>query len=132
MRIDKRQSVDQRRLNRDVSFLVIALLLLSVFFVSFEPPYSPTGYAPIDCPGNQVIICCHKPGTPAEQTKCVTEKALSAHLKHGDIIGPCLPIPKINITKSDNPDHVFNGSLLNYTILVSNFGSVTAYNVTVV
>ena len=40
-------------------------------------------------PIGQVTIC-HKPGTPAEQTKEVDSPSVSAHLAHGDTLGPCM------------------------------------------
>ncbi len=38
---------------------------------------------------NGKIRICHKPGTPAEQTKDVNPSALAGHLGHGDYIGEC-------------------------------------------
>ena len=35
------------------------------------------------------VTICHKPGTPAEQTKQVPQSAVSGHLGHGDFIGTC-------------------------------------------
>ncbi|MCH6586336.1 MAG: hypothetical protein IH792_04840 [Thaumarchaeota archaeon] len=35
---------------------------------------------------------CHKPGTPAEKTKELPERALKGHLGHGDVLGPCSDI----------------------------------------
>ena len=35
------------------------------------------------------VTICHKPGTPAEQTKEVPESAVKGHLGHGDFIGSC-------------------------------------------
>ena len=37
------------------------------------------------------VTICHKPGTPAEQTKRVPPQAVPAHLGHGDRLGPCTP-----------------------------------------
>ena len=37
----------------------------------------------------QKVIICHKPGTPAEQTKEVPERAVDNHLDHGDRLGAC-------------------------------------------
>ena len=39
-------------------------------------------------PDGEVTIC-HKPGTPAEQTKQINASALKSNLKHGDTIGTC-------------------------------------------
>ena len=49
--------------------------------------FSQTALAGDPSPG-QVTIC-HKPGTPAEQTKEVDAPAVRAHLAHGDTLGPC-------------------------------------------
>jgi hypothetical protein len=37
----------------------------------------------------QKVTICHKPGTPAEQTKEVPKSAVEGHLGHGDQLGPC-------------------------------------------
>jgi hypothetical protein len=37
----------------------------------------------------ECVILCHKPGTAAEQTLCVPESAVNAHLRHGDHLGEC-------------------------------------------
>lgn len=37
----------------------------------------------------ETVTICHKPGTPAEQTKTIPSSALSGHLGHGDYEGPC-------------------------------------------
>jgi hypothetical protein len=39
----------------------------------------------------ECVVICHKPGTPAEQTKCVDRPAVRAHLRHGDHLGACEP-----------------------------------------
>lgn len=41
-----------------------------------------------DNSGGNVTIC-HKPGTPAQQTKTVPQSALGGHLGHGDTLGAC-------------------------------------------
>lgn len=53
--------------------------------------FGPTGTPeamPTTVNGGQVVIC-HKPGTRAQQTMTVSQEALSAHLAHGDTLGPC-------------------------------------------
>jgi hypothetical protein len=52
------------------------------------PPVTPTAVAPSPPEEGEVTIC-HKPGTPAEQTKIIPRSALKAHLGHGDTLGPC-------------------------------------------
>ena len=37
------------------------------------------------------VTVCHKPGTPAEHEITMSERALPAHLAHGDVVGPCGP-----------------------------------------
>ena len=46
------------------------------------PPPPPPG-------GDGNVTICHKPGTPAQQTKTVPQSALGGHLGHGDTLGPC-------------------------------------------
>ena len=53
----------------------LVLFLLTFVLVSFDPP---------GC-----VTICHKPGTPAEQTMCVSPKAVAGHLGHGDYLGAC-------------------------------------------
>jgi hypothetical protein len=36
-----------------------------------------------------VVVICHMPGTPAEQTLAIPPQALNGHLRHGDTLGPC-------------------------------------------
>ncbi|MCP4258157.1 MAG: prepilin-type N-terminal cleavage/methylation domain-containing protein [Planctomycetes bacterium] len=38
---------------------------------------------------DDTVTICHKPGTPAEQTKIIPTSALGGHLGHGDFIGTC-------------------------------------------
>jgi hypothetical protein len=53
------------------------------------------GNPPIDSGDQQAVLdmqgvtICHKPGTPAQQTKVVNQSDLSGHLGHGDFIGSC-------------------------------------------
>lgn len=44
---------------------------------------------------NTRVTICHKPGTPAQMTKSVPQRALGGHLGHGDYLGPCTPVPQI-------------------------------------
>ncbi len=38
---------------------------------------------------NDEMVICHKPGTPAEQTKTIPESAWGGHNGHGDTVGAC-------------------------------------------
>jgi hypothetical protein len=38
----------------------------------------------------QKVTICHKPGTPDEETKEVSQSAVASHLRHGDQLGPCV------------------------------------------
>jgi len=40
---------------------------------------------------NDEITVCHKPGTPACETKTINESAWNGHNAHGDTLGPCSP-----------------------------------------
>jgi len=42
-----------------------------------------------DDEGDDCVELCHKPGTPAEQTKCLPYSAVDGHLGHGDELGEC-------------------------------------------
>ncbi len=54
-------------------------------------------------PGGMVTIC-HKPGTPAEQTKTLPIAALGGHLGHGDTMGACTgPTPTMTATITVTP-----------------------------
>lgn len=35
------------------------------------------------------VTVCHKPGTPAQKTMTLPQPAVDAHMRHGDIPGPC-------------------------------------------
>jgi hypothetical protein len=41
--------------------------------------------------GHVPVDVCHKPGSPAEKTLTVDEKAVPGHLGHGDYLGACVP-----------------------------------------
>ncbi|WP_052399173.1 type II secretion system protein [Candidatus Francisella endociliophora] len=36
-----------------------------------------------------LLVICHKPGTPAEKTMVLPYPALNGHMNHGDHLGPC-------------------------------------------
>lgn len=43
-----------------------------------------------DCPGNKVLLCHIPPGNPDNAHEiCVKDRAVDAHLAHGDFYGPC-------------------------------------------
>jgi hypothetical protein len=51
-----------------------------------------------------MVTICHKPGTPAQQTKILPVAALGGHLGHGDTLGPCSgPTPTITPTMTITP-----------------------------
>ena len=41
------------------------------------------------------VTICHKPGTPAQKTMSVPAPALRGHLRHGDYLGACTPVPQV-------------------------------------
>jgi hypothetical protein len=41
----------------------------------------------------QKVTICHKPGTPDEETKEVSQSAVASHMRHGDTLGPCVACP---------------------------------------
>lgn len=51
-------------------------------------PGEPTATPPAPN-GNGRVTVCHKPGTPAQQTKSIPASALNDHLGHGDTMGSC-------------------------------------------
>lgn len=72
------------------------ILIVSIIVIYTPPPPTPPSLPPPgppgggnDGPGSGDVTICHKPGTPAEQTKTVPQPALGAHLGHGDTMGPC-------------------------------------------
>jgi hypothetical protein len=65
--------------------LVLVLLLgAAVVGASVIPVVASQGDGPHD-----LVVICHKPGTPAEHTMTLPEPAIAAHLGHGDTLGPC-------------------------------------------
>jgi len=65
--------------------LVLVLLLgAAVVGASVIPVVASHGDGP-----NDLVVICHKPGTPAEHTMTLPEPAIAAHLGHGDTLGPC-------------------------------------------
>jgi hypothetical protein len=68
------------------------IVSIIVIYVLEPPPVVPTVVAPTPAPKPPKegdVTICHKPGTPAEQTKTVPRSALQGHLEHGDHLGPC-------------------------------------------
>ena len=37
----------------------------------------------------ELVVICHRPGTPAQKTLFVASQATPAHMDHGDTPGPC-------------------------------------------
>ncbi len=64
----------------------LAVLGLSILALGAPSPVQAAPQAKIDI--------CHKPGTPAEKTLSIPEKAALKHIeKHGDTMGPCVVAP---------------------------------------
>ena len=66
-------------------FIVPAVLLLSAFAIGFYQPQ--LGMAR----NNTTVICHVTHGGAEEMTISVNEKALAAHLAHGDVVDACSP-----------------------------------------
>ena len=64
--------------------LLVLLLGAAVVGASVIPVVASHGDGP-----NDLVVICHKPGTPAEHTMTLPEPAIAAHLGHGDTLGPC-------------------------------------------
>jgi hypothetical protein len=71
------------RAEKESSLLKIKVMLLAgvVTAVFSAPAYAQEG--------PERVTICHKPGTPAQQTKEVPEQAVPGHLGHGDTLGAC-------------------------------------------
>lgn len=57
---------------------------------------TPTATVTLTVTPEAFVTICHKPGTPAEQTKVIPNSALNGHLGHGDTMGACpndTPVP---------------------------------------
>ncbi|HSG15854.1 MAG TPA: DUF5666 domain-containing protein [Anaerolineae bacterium] len=73
-------------LAEDGSVTIISIVVIVVNV----PPKPPGPLPPGSGPGvDGYSTICHKPGTPAEQTKTLPRSALFGHLGHGDFHGPC-------------------------------------------
>jgi hypothetical protein len=72
-----------------------AITIIAITVIADPPPPQPTPPPPPPGDGGDDgdnggdVTICHKPGTPAEQTKTIPRAALDAHLGHGDTMGPC-------------------------------------------
>jgi hypothetical protein len=66
---------------------IVVIGLPGAIVVPVQPTATPG--APAPAPREETVTICHKPGTPAEQTKRVPVSALAGHLGHGDTLGPC-------------------------------------------
>jgi hypothetical protein len=69
----------------------IDIISITVIFTPPPPPPPAAPPPPNGNPGNPGgnTTICHKPGTPAEQTKTIPNSALGGHLGHGDTLGAC-------------------------------------------
>ncbi|MGB4870136.1 MAG: DUF5666 domain-containing protein, partial [Candidatus Promineifilaceae bacterium] len=68
----------------------ISITEIIVIYNPILPTPTPVpGATPPPPSGDGNVTICHKPGSPAQQTKTVPQSALGGHLGHGDTLGPC-------------------------------------------
>jgi hypothetical protein len=60
-----------------------------ILYTPEDNPPTPPPTDPGSGGGDGNVTICHKPGTPAEKTKTVSQSALNGHLGHGDTMGAC-------------------------------------------
>ncbi len=46
---------------------------------------------------NGMVTICHRPGTPAQRVLRVSQQSLGGHLRHGDYVGACNPVPSVTL-----------------------------------
>lgn len=74
--------------NEDGTITIIEIIV--IYNPVLPPTSTPVPGAPPPPPsGDGNVTICHKPGSPAQQTKTVPQSALGGHLGHGDTLGPC-------------------------------------------
>lgn len=70
------------------------------------------------------VTICHKPGTPAEKTLSLPEKAALSHIsKHGDKMGPCVVAPPSDSLHIAEVSVDFEGSIA--VVVFCNVGDQT-------
>jgi len=79
------------------SRLVLGLIVASLLCLRTMPVLASE-----DCDTDKPAIC-HKPGTAAEQTLCVSPQAVPVHQSHGDSVGPCCAHSPFEIGVSLDP-----------------------------
>ncbi len=77
--------------------MVVGLALVMAYFLAVagvRPALAGYGH-------KDKVTICHKPGTPAEQTKEVPKEAVEGHLGHGDYLGECKEETTTDTTTTD-------------------------------
>jgi hypothetical protein len=71
--------------------LAIATFGLLAFFGGIEPAFSGQAAAPSEYEYGDRVLICHRTGSRSNPTTEITVSlnTLTAHLRHGDTIGPC-------------------------------------------
>jgi len=75
--------------NEDGTITITEIIVIYNPLPPTPTPVPGTNPPPPPPSGNENVTICHKPGTPAQQTKTVPQSALGGHLGHGDTLGPC-------------------------------------------
>lgn len=82
---------------RHYSGRVLAVTAVAVGLVlGGGPAFATYGHVPVEV--------CHKPGTPAEKSLTVDEKAVPGHLGHGDYLGECTVEPEPTPEPTPTPE----------------------------
>lgn len=82
---------------RHYSGRVLAVTAVAVGLVlGGGPAFATYGHVPVEV--------CHKPGSPAEKSLTVDEKAVPGHLGHGDYLGECTPAPEPTPEPTPTPE----------------------------
>ncbi len=72
---------------------ILVVLILSGFILT-DTVFADKGGKSDPPAGQDKVLICHKPGTPAQMDKWVPKPALDGHLGHGDHEGSCEPLPE--------------------------------------
>ncbi|HOZ30630.1 MAG TPA: T9SS type A sorting domain-containing protein, partial [Bacteroidales bacterium] len=67
----------------------------------------------VTCGNDKKILICHiPPGNPENpQTICISPEALPTHLAHGDCVGSCIYIKKIDIANNEKHNNVITDEI---------------------